>query len=497
MKTITRDWIRDDAVFYADNPCRPYTKKDLCEFTNYWKKFFVDRGAKHGDKVGLGITPVDIHFQAVMLAVYELGLRLVILHRPNNKKECETPKSNAHLPLDFYLVFSSFEDNPVFGMAARHYMANTKNVIVMKVSDWQKEKDTYRLEEDSIGILAKPKDDLLLCNTSGSTGDPKLIFHTHEYLHELCTWNWKELEFNEDDVVLHLSTVNHGASLSVFAFPAFKVAKKQFFNISPEDENYTVVLAENPVEPYYYDYLVKHCQHYGVTKILCANGAFIDNFIAAVLRSEKGLPDTTIMVLCFINPRWEEAIAYNKLKSVTSPYGCSEAGGPIFMIKLEQPLDFAFNPRFLGTPTEGFYDTKIVDGKINVTLPIVNKTIDPEDYVKELENGYYFIGKNKLKRINDIDINPIDIIELVERFGSRYSFEVYVDEVYNELFIITNEPLMLHYKKQVFDAVASFYNNNVVLTAILYEADLDKATVSNKADKYKLSEYIEKYRNTK
>lgn len=493
MKVITRDWIRNDAVFYADNPCRAYTKKDLCEFTNYWKKYFVDHGAKHGDKVGLGITPVDIHYQAIMLAIYELGLRLVILHRPNNLKECETPKSNAHLPLDFYVVFSSFEDNPVFGLAAKHYSANSKTIVLFHVSDWQKEKHTYRLEEDLVGIPVKPKDDLLLCNTSGSTGDPKLIFHTHEYLHDLCSWNWKELEFNEEDVVLHLSTINHGASLSVFAFPAFKIAKKQFFNIS-QDDLFTVVTAENPVEPYYYDRLVQHCQHHGVTKILCANGAFIDNLIAAIVRSETGLPNTTIMVLCFINPRWEEVIFQNKLKSVTSPYGCSEAGGPIFMSKLDKSSR-NFNPRFLGMPIEGFYETEIINGRVNVTLPIVNKTIDPDDYVERVKHGYYFVGKNKLKRINDIDINPIDVIEIVERYSSRFNFEVYVDEVYNELFIITNDPIMMHWTECVFADVANFYNNNVQLKDIIYDRDLTKATVSNKADKYKLAEIINRYRN--
>jgi acyl-coenzyme A synthetase/AMP-(fatty) acid ligase len=497
MNIITRDWIRDDALFYADNPCKEYTKKDLCEFTNYWKQKFVEYGAKHGDKVGLGITPVDIHYQAIMLAVYELGLRLVILHRPNTVKECETPKSNAHLPLDFYLYFSTFEENPVFGMAAKHYIANTKNPIAFHVSDWQKEKYNYKLKDDVVGIIAKPKDDLLLCNSSGTTSEPKLIFHTHEYLNQLCEWNWKELEFNEDDVVLHLSTINHGASLSVFAFPALKVAKKQFFNISPFDENFTVVLAENPVEPYYYDRLVQHCQTYGVTKILCANGAFIDNLIDAINRSEYGLPNTTIMVLCFINPRWSEAIERGHLKSITSPYGCSEAGGPIFMIKLDKDNVNNFDSRFLGMPTKGFYDTKVIDGKLNVDLPIVNKIIDTEDHLEEVWGGFYFVGKNKMKRINDIDINPVDIIELVEIYSSRFNFEVYVDEIYNELFIITNDPIMLHHKKQIFEDVSKFYKNHVYLTELLYEPDLTKATVSNKADKFKLSAYIDRYRNEK
>jgi hypothetical protein len=149
----------------------------------------------------------------------------------------------------------------------------------------------------------------------------------------------------------------------------------------------------------------------------------------------------------------------------------------------------------LGMPTEGFYKTEITDNKLKVKLPIVNKTIDTEDYIKEVWGGYYFVGKDKLKKINDIDINPIDIIEIVEVYSSRYNFEVYVDEVYNELFIITNDPLMIHYKQKIVDDVTKFYNNHVTLKDIIFDIQLDKATVSNKADKYKLSETIQRYRN--
>lgn len=495
MNVISRDWIRDDAVFYADIPCKKYTKQDLCEFTNYWKKYFVDKGAKKGDKVGLGITPVDIHYQAIMLAIFELGLRLVILNRPNNEKECETPKSKAHLPLDYYLVFSGFEKNSVFGVAIKFYMKNSKNVMLFDINDWHSSKPNFRIKDDVVGILANTEDHLLLCNSSGTTSNPKIIYHNHEYITSLCQWNYKDLEFSEDDKVLHLSSINHGASLSVFSFPAFRVCKEHFFNISPPNEIYTVITAENPEEPHYYDKLVTYCQDYGITKILCANGAFIDNFVNAIIRSDKGLPNTNIMVICFINPRWSEAIEKGNLKSITSPYGCSEAGGPIFMSKLDINNVYNFDSRFLGMPTEGFYKTEITDNKLKVKLPIVNKTIDTEDYIKEVWGGYYFVGKDKLKKINDIDINPIDIIEIVEVYSSRYNFEVYVDEVYNELFIITNDPLMIHYKQKIVDDVTKFYNNHVTLKDIIFDIQLDKATVSNKADKYKLSETIQRYRN--
>jgi len=495
MKIITRDWIREDAIFYADIPIKEYTKKDLCEYTNYWKKKFVDSGAKKGDKVGLGINPAVIHYQALMLAIYELGLKLVVLHRPNNKKECSTPKSNAHLPLDFYICFS-YVTNPVFGVAIAHYMANSNHVWSYSVEEWQNTHHNFKLEQDVVGILAEPQDEFLLCNSSGTTSNPKLINHTHDYVYSLCDWNWKELEFNDNDIVLHLSSINHGASLGVFNFPALRVAKKHFFNINlPHSDVFTVLMPENPEDSNYYDDVVSSCQLYGVTKILCANGAYIDNLIKAIERSSVGLPDTTIIVLCFINPRWSVVIKKNKLKSITSPYGCSEACGPIFMIKMEQKDIDNFDPKFLGKDTKGFYDTKVIDGNLKVNLPVYNKTIDMEDVLRKTDIGYYFVGKNRLKKINDIDINPIDIVEIVEKYISRYKFEVVIDEIHNELYIITDEPSYM--RNEIFEAVSDFYNRNIQLTDIIFEPYLNRATVANKADKNKLNEFVERYRQEK
>ena len=51
-----------------------------------------------------------------------------------------------------------------------------------------------------------------------------------------------------------------------------------------------------------------------------------------------------------------------------------------------------------------------------------------DDIVREADEGVYFISKNRLPKINDIDINTLDIIELIET--SRYLYEIYVDEVY-------------------------------------------------------------------
>ena len=99
---ITRDIIRDDATFNG------YSKQDLCEFINYWKVKLIDLGAKPGDKIGLSFENSEIHYYALIFASFELGLKIVTLHRPNSEAEAKSPKSNAHLPLDYFVYLKEY-----------------------------------------------------------------------------------------------------------------------------------------------------------------------------------------------------------------------------------------------------------------------------------------------------------------------------------------------------------------------------------------------------
>ena len=229
-KIITRDWINDDIVLHADiNKAEvlvnTYTKQDLCEFINYWKIKLLSHGAKRGDKIGTCIIPSDIHSTAIKFAAFELGMSMVVLHRPNNEKECQTPKSNAHLPLDFLIFFTSYLTSPVLATAMRHYKKNTKTVISYGLLEWETKKHTFRSTEET-PILTQPGDIALLCNSSGTTGTPKLIAHSHEYLYDLSSNNGEELGYDPDDNYLHLSSLNHGATLAL-VLPSYRICRSE------------------------------------------------------------------------------------------------------------------------------------------------------------------------------------------------------------------------------------------------------------------------------
>ena len=494
-KIITRDWIRDDIVLHADIRqaevlVNTYTKQDLCEFINYWKLKLLSKGAKRGDKIGICIIPSDIHSTAIKFAAFELGMKLVVMHRPNNEKECQTPKSNAHLPLDFLIYFTSYLTNPMLSTAMRHYRNNSKVAIGYGPFEWETQKKKFRSTEET-PVLAQPDDVALLCNSSGTTGTPKLIAHSHEYLYDLSSNNGQELGYEPDDHYLHLSSLNHGATLAL-VLPSFRICKNHYFYNSisgkgklPGDQQYDE-----------YERFVNDCVKHGITRIFCTHGGVLDEIINHMANRDIKLLNTSVMILSFISPEWRKTIKEGSLKSICSPFGCSEVCGPVFMTWLNSDNVDNFNPKYLGIPTvDSFYKTRIADGRIYTATPYTDE-ICFDDIVEEKPDGYYFVGKNRLQKINDIDINPLDIIEIVEKYTTRYQFEIYVDEVYNQLYILTSDVVAYAQRTYIKEEIDTFYHGNVTVTDIIHEPELHEATISNKADKDKLAGMVERYRLT-
>lgn len=494
MKIITRDWIRDDIVLHADIKqadvlVNTYTKQDLCEFINYWKLKLLSHGAKRGDKIGTCIIPSDIHSTAIKFAAFELGMSLVVLHRPNNEKECQSPKSNCHLPLDFLIFFTSYLASPVLATAMKHYQKNSKVVLGYGPIEWETQRKKFRTTEES-PILAQPGDIALLCNSSGTTGTPKLIAHSHEFLYDLSSINGKDLGYDPEDRYLHLSSLNHGATLAL-VLPSYKICKYHYFynsiagkGRSPGDQQYDE-----------YERFVNDCVKHGITNIFCTHGGVLDEIINHMANRNIKLPNTNVMILSFISPEWCKTIKEGSLKSICSPFGCSELCGPVFMSWLNNDNVDTFNPRYLGMPTTGFYRTIVTNGHI-YTSTSYKGIVKFDDIVEEKPNGYYFVSKNRLQKINDIDINPLDIIEILERYTTRYQFEIYIDEIYNQLYVLTTDKNVYEQKEKIKAEIDSFYQENVTVTDIILEPELYEATISNKADKDKLAGIVERFRLT-
>lgn len=473
-KIITRDWIKDGSIFYTWNNTE-YTKEELCQIIDYCKEKLIASGAKPGQKVGMNLSCLDIFYTALLFAIFELGLKLVTLQRFHTVSETKSDKAKCHMPLDIYVCYNK-KDHSFICLTTDYYINNSNKIIEVdlewKIGDVGNAKPTP--------IWAKPQDEILLCNSSGTTSTPKLIYHTHEFLYDLCSYNAGPLEAEEDDVVIHSSTINHGASLSVFYLTWLHKCKKNILRMNRKNSEDMLHFLREDTK---------------ATKILLANAIFTEKFIDDIEKDDIGLPNTTFIVISFMNPKWLKVVKEGKLKKIISAFGCSETGGPLFVPCMEKNTE-NYDPKFMGKPTVGFYDTKQIDGLLTVDLPN-GKRVITEDIVEERENGFYFISKNKLRKISDIDINPLTIVEKVEKYCSRSRFEVVVDEIHNELYIVTDYKDLIDHKNEIELIINELYPEEVKLTDIVYMSHFSYFTVAVKPDREKLLMYLDDRRRQK
>lgn len=464
---ITREWIRDDAEFfncYVNGIEESYSKSDLCEFIDYWKYMLLAHGAKKGDKIAIAIDHTDIHYLAIMFAAFELGMKYTTLYKATLEKELDSPKVNAFLPLDFLIYWSSLAEHPNFSVSMNYYRNKAKVSLGYEYRHWKLNSNSFRIKIKT-PILAEPDDTLLLLQTSGTTGTPKKVEHSHRTLYNLCSKNWEHLGYTEDDNVLNVSSLNHGGSISIFQLPSLYKCKNHYF-ASLFTPNHDV----NEI-------LYKVCKDYNITKFTSAHGGIVESLIKYI--DNNGLPNLEFIILNFISPNWKDAIEKGNIKQVSSAFGSTETCGPIFIPKLNRDNVNTFDPRFLGKPTD-LFDVTISD-------KFVVNGIVMEDILRETPEGYYFVSKNRLKKINDVDINPLDIYDILTKYTSRYNVEVFVDEIENKLYILTSDPNMVRHS--FVSEVESLYED-VKIKDVLFLPNLRDFVVSVKADQQKIEAYI-------
>lgn len=464
---ITREWINPDSTFHFPLEAS-LTKEELSPIIDYWKTVLIKEGVKPKDKVGIIISFLDSVYLGVLFASFELGLKVVILPKPSNEEQSKQPKYTAHFPLDVLITNKEQYTDP---FVLNFFKSNSKIVI---------NTDTVELSQaEKINILPSPNDVFLLCTSSGSTDTPKTIEHTHNFFYDLCSVNWEPLEFTEDDRVLHLVTFNHGSALGIYFLPSIHKCKTHYFMANnflvdfPEDQNWDNWLA--------------YCYEHKITKVHSMYSGETDRMISAIRRSETGLPDLTIMVLSYINPKWLSVIKEGKLKKIISIFGCSEASGPLFVTQINKDTE-NFDPKNFGKPIEVFHEISLDQGELTVRIPTYNKTIKTEDFFED-NNGYRFVSKNKLYRIGDVEINISDIQLIFQKHTGNDVF-ILVDEIYSKLYAVTTNRETLRHIDNVKTEISSYYNNKIVLDNCFYVETLDDFVVGIKPDREKMLAYI-------
>lgn len=397
---ITRNAINEKIKFRDyDKGIDPveYSYQDLSTKIDFFKNFLLDRGAKKGESVLIGYAP-SLDQIALFFAVCELGLNFIV----NDYKILDDgdlgfidTKTKILLPINYFFDYSDT------GEFKREYLANLSNHYVT-----QNDLNGYNNYEKNDVILAEPNDILMRCTSSGTTGTPKKVEHTQEFLYNISKRNTVFF----DGTVGLCYNLNHGSSLATYFIPALmSMNVENFWNVPDH-----ILRIDGQVKyDESVDKIIKSLDHVMIP--------YSDQLIE-LLNAYEAL-DLTYYTLSSISPLIY--LKRSRCKDIVSIFGCNETSGPL-MINRSTYEDF--DPAVYRT-IDGYYEFTSID-PLKVQLKEYDIEINTKDWFTEIgHNRFKFNGRKDLLRINGVPVSK----KYEEYLKSRGNL-VY-DTLYNEIYL--------------------------------------------------------------
>lgn len=477
INVITRNILGDKFLGLNMQTGDSFTRNNLSNKIDRWKYILKTQcKAQKGESILIGVQTLGLDYLSMVFAAAELSLKIVIVDYDRNDdfKDLEyfDPKTKILSPIDIFLHdFSKevIEKNPkafskfIFFSNCSKRTYSTQDDINFEIFDQEKFDEIKK-------ILPNSSDILMRCTSSGTTGTPKIIEHTHEFIYKISYRNSDKFSGK----CLHIRNLNHGSSLAVYLLPSLmnsSVTTHLFYNV---DEH-------SP-----FDIFVKDISQYEdiLEYIIFPYPFMIDEFIDASRRNNLRWENLNIQTLSYITDKSKIAVKEKIIKSITSIFGSNETSGPVFVAYIDKNCTDKDSRYF--EKVDDFYSIKIYgDGLLGVHLPVYNKEIITNDTFERKDNFYVHNGRSDIIKING-EILDIKIInDLNKKNKSAY---LVTDTVRNCLYLAfwgrMNNSLKKEYEQ--------FFKNNFKRIEIL---KVEVLTESNfltgiKIDNEMLREYF-------
>jgi hypothetical protein len=366
---------------------------------DFFKNLFEAHGVSHQTEfsIVIGIQP-SLEQTACLFACFELAITVCIIDygRPDNFQQYSymDPKTEQLLPIDFFVVQKEDETDKFC------YFSRICNTTI--VLDQLKTKD-YTANNR---IFSNKNSLIMRCTSSGTTGTPKVVEHTHEFIYNLSRRN---SNFYYGNVAVG-HNLNHGSSFATFFLPVlFCNRVENIFNLPvntfSNSKNF-VSLIDHVMIPYTDDIL-----------------KFLEN----------STNRTVIYTLGPISSYLLEYYNNNTVKDIVSFFGCNETSGPTLLNRISNPGFSSEEYNII----DDFYDIQFDDNQLCVKLPYYSdRTVNTEDQfiLQPSRNTYKFVGRNNLVKINGTIIDVSEIETIKDREGLQES-DLIFDQVENAIYL--------------------------------------------------------------
>lgn len=461
MSVITRDFINKN-IKWRDSCSFPGNEKEydfavLSTRIDYYKNVLQKHGVDgtRSRSIIIGIQP-SIDQTACIFASFELGVTVCIIDygRMDNFSQYKyiDPKTDLLIPIDYFIVSTRTD-------TGKFEFFNTVCNRTIVVSDCTDVATTANST-----VYANAKTSIMKCTSSGTTGTPKVITHTHKFIYHLSKRN---SSFYDKTVGVNYN-LNHGSSFATFFIPAIHSnAVEQVINFNQSYDDNTK------------DY--KKINH-----ILMPYTAHVEEHIDLFDRA------TVIYTLGPIPSRFKDTEP-KKIKDVISFFGSNETSGPTMISQLSND-NFTSSTYF---PIDNFYKIEFIDKSLNVTLPYYkNKTIDTRDQFVPTTGGYKFLGRGDLIKING---HEVAIKEYEKRLNLQQlvDFDLIIDVFESQIYLAVWEPShQLHtIIEKVNSQIKDLSDNNHCINkySILYKPEfLSGVKIDNELLRHYFRTYVDK-----
>lgn len=385
---ISRNLINQNIVYKDFNqifPMRDYGYAELSKKIDMFKNLLVNHyNCQPGQRVIIGFQ-AGIMQSALIFAAAELALKIVVV---DYQRIDIDSKIKLLMPIDYFFldikktwiekinvldkiskhtifVLTNSTDWNDFGIYTRD---NNGQLVILDIADYTPN-NIFRVQADTV---------LMICTSSGTTGTPKVIEHTHNFIHDLIHRN-KSMFYGKVGVNANLQ---HGSSFATYFLPSI---------ISSSVEVIHSLIGGG-------------LQKYNAQNLDHLLFAYTLDLEAYLNKSPKKQPQLNLYTLSYIKASWKKSLDQGEIKDIISIFGSNETSGPIFVNKLS---DENFEETRY-TKIDNFYDINLLeDGSLSITLPVYeNKVINTNDSFKLNTDGTYsHIGRNDLIRINHLKVN--------------------------------------------------------------------------------------------
>jgi acyl-coenzyme A synthetase/AMP-(fatty) acid ligase len=297
MKVFDRNIIHNNFKLKFKN--KVINKKEMIELINRWHTVFDSVNLNAGDIFSVNDLQSSEHL-SLFIAAAERKLIYAAIPRMEiilEETDAFSPKS-----LDIKILFERVN--------GEKSAWNIEKFVMDDVYNYDPKKDIeFHINED---------DKLLITKTSGSTGAPKVFYHTHKSL-MFSTFKASEMFYKDSDTVLLFTSLNHVGVITIQILPViisgcFTIALDTWDPTSSLD----AIIDYKPNKT-----LLFHDQIENMKKLPRWNETNFE-FLEEVISGGIKLPQIFI----------ETLLIEKKVKTLYNVYGLSETPPPVYVYKI-------------------------------------------------------------------------------------------------------------------------------------------------------------------